>query len=167
MSVSKKSNIRSRWYRANEKPLESKGSESKTNEPVGEISISDKEKFKDDLILVKPISPKGDAHSGKQQSNEGKNRRKKYRPKNDTSNHTKGRETRHSNNSENEKSKPNSRKRTRSSHSKNRNPDKKNRDSKKQNTNQRNKSSKNRNAETDIKSKQSKLGKFISKIFGS
>ena len=98
MSVSKKSNIRSRWYRANEKPLESKGSESKTNEPVGEISISDKEKFKDDLILVKPISPKGDAHSGKQQSNEGKNRRKKYRPKNDTSNHTKGREARHSKN---------------------------------------------------------------------
>ena len=45
-----KINIRSRWYRANEKPLESKGSESKTNEPVGEISISDKEKFKDDLI---------------------------------------------------------------------------------------------------------------------
>ena len=167
MYVSKKSNIRSRWYRSNEKPLESKDSQSKPNEPMGEISITENEKFIDDLTLVKPISSRGNSHTRKQQSKEAKNRIKKNRHRNDTPNKTKVRETMHSKNSEDEKSKPNSRKRKSSTQSKNRNPNQKNRVSKGQNSNSRNKISKNRNSEPNIKPKKSKLGEFISKIFGN
>ena len=167
MSVSKKSNIRSRWYRSNEKPLESNDSQSKPNEPMGEISITENEKFIDDLTLVKPISSRGDAHTRKQQSKEAKNRRKKNRHRNDTPNNTKDRETIHSKNSENEKPKSNSRKRKRSTQSKNRNPNQNNRVSKGQKSNSKKKISKNRSPGPDIKPKQSKLGKFISKIFGN
>ena len=53
MSITKKSNIRSRWYRANEKPLES-GTNPQINEPKGEISISEDEKLVDDLSSAKP-----------------------------------------------------------------------------------------------------------------
>ena len=53
MSITNKSNIRSRWYRANEKPLES-GTNPQVNEPKGEISISENEKLVDDLSSVKP-----------------------------------------------------------------------------------------------------------------
>ena len=45
-----KSKIRSRWYRANEKPLESQGAGTAPNQnPIGEISIGSKEALKDDL----------------------------------------------------------------------------------------------------------------------
>jgi len=45
-----KSKIRSRWYRANEKPLESRSSGSATNQsPFGEVLITSREALKDDL----------------------------------------------------------------------------------------------------------------------
>ena len=57
MPISKKSNIRSRWYRPNEKPLES-GTTPQLNEPKGEILISYNEKLIDDLSSAKPNPPK-------------------------------------------------------------------------------------------------------------
>ena len=103
--------------------------------------------------------------TGKQQSNEGKNRRKKYRlktilriiPKVEKPDIRNIRRTKNQNLI---------RGKEQGVHIENRNPDKKNRDSKKQNTNQRNKSSKNQNAEPDIKSKQSKF-KNSFKNFGN
>jgi len=45
-----KSKIRSRWYRANEKPLESQGAGTAPNQnPIGEIAIGSKQALKDDL----------------------------------------------------------------------------------------------------------------------
>ena len=45
-----KSRIRSRWYRANEKPLESQNSSSIVSQtPIGEVSLSSDEFLKDDL----------------------------------------------------------------------------------------------------------------------
>jgi len=45
-----KSRIRSRWYRANEKPLESQNSSSMASQtPIGEVSLSSDELLKDDL----------------------------------------------------------------------------------------------------------------------
>ena len=45
-----KSRIRSRWYRANEKPLESQNSSSVVSQrPFGEVSLSSDELLKDDL----------------------------------------------------------------------------------------------------------------------
>ena len=45
-----KSRIRSRWYRANEKPLESQNSSSMVSQtPIGEVSLSSDELLKDDL----------------------------------------------------------------------------------------------------------------------
>jgi len=45
-----KSRIRSRWYRANEKPLESQNSSSMVSQtPIGEVSLSSDEFLKDDL----------------------------------------------------------------------------------------------------------------------
>ena len=43
-----KSKLRSRWYRSNEKPLESNKNSQKVNEPFGEISNTDTN-LKDDL----------------------------------------------------------------------------------------------------------------------
>ena len=48
-----KSRLRSRWYRPNEKPLETSSGGSKNQEPFGEISATD-EKLVDDLTNAKP-----------------------------------------------------------------------------------------------------------------
>ena len=53
MPITSKSNIRSRWYRPNEKPLKSEGVP-QLNEPKGEILINKNDKLIDDLSSVKP-----------------------------------------------------------------------------------------------------------------
>ena len=53
MPITSKSNIRSRWYRPNEKPLKSQGVP-QLNEPKGEILINKNDKLIDDLSSVKP-----------------------------------------------------------------------------------------------------------------
>ena len=93
MSITKKSNIRSRWYRANEKPLES-GTNPQINEPKGEISISEDEKLVDDLSSAKPPPAKqqGEKRTHNQQrknrnrnNNERKHRRDKDSQRNENS----------------------------------------------------------------------------------
>ena len=53
MPITSKSNIRSRWYRPNEKPLKSEGVP-QLNEPKGEILINKNDKLIDDLSSVNP-----------------------------------------------------------------------------------------------------------------
>ena len=53
MPITSKSNIRSRWYRPNEKPLKSEGVP-QLNEPKGEILINKNDKLIDDLSSVPP-----------------------------------------------------------------------------------------------------------------
>ena len=47
-----KSRLRSRWYRPNEKPLESPSENQKSTEPFGELQSSDS-KLVDDLSKIK------------------------------------------------------------------------------------------------------------------
>ena len=54
MPSSRKSNIRSRWYRPNEKPLDSGSNPQKNAEPIGEISSTNNLEFIDDLSNVRP-----------------------------------------------------------------------------------------------------------------
>jgi DNA repair exonuclease SbcCD nuclease subunit len=51
-----KSRIRSRWYRANEKPLESSQETSTQQAPFGEIDLSQQDSLKDDLSNAKPLA---------------------------------------------------------------------------------------------------------------
>lgn len=70
-----KSRLRSRWYRPNEKPLETSSVGSKNQEPFGEISATD-EKLVDDLTHAKPP----------QQSERGKGPRRKNKTSHDNNN---------------------------------------------------------------------------------
>ena len=54
MPITQKSNIRSRWYRPNEKPLESNTTSKVDAEPFGEISHSQGTILTDDLSSAKP-----------------------------------------------------------------------------------------------------------------
>ena len=49
-----KSKIRSRWYRSNEKPLESNSSTPSTQAPFGEINLSEDQILSDDLSNASP-----------------------------------------------------------------------------------------------------------------
>ena len=68
MPSSRKSNIRSRWYRSNEKPLESGSNSQKNADPIGEISSTKNSEFIDDLSNARP--PKAPK---KRQQNKNKN----------------------------------------------------------------------------------------------
>ena len=74
MPSSRKSNIRSRWYRPNEKPLDSGSNPQKNAEPIGEISSTNNLEFIDDLSNVRP--PKA---PNKRPQNRNKNSFKKDR----------------------------------------------------------------------------------------
>ena len=54
MPSSRKSNIRSRWYRPNEKPLDYGSNPQKNAEPIGEISSTENLEFIDDLSNARP-----------------------------------------------------------------------------------------------------------------
>ena len=65
-----KSRIRSRWYRANEKPLESQNSSPVVSQtPIGEVSISSEELLKDDLNDEVAKKASQNRSSKQQQSN--------------------------------------------------------------------------------------------------
>ena len=157
-----KSRIRSRWYRSNEKPLESSPSESSTSSPLGEISLSEETPFKDDLSGAKPKSnhdagnshrkrngdnrkphqenrdrrkKRGQANRREDKDNRGKHRSRKSHPKNQTKN---GNRKDHSSNEGSNSPRPRNRKYA---------PTKSDKASEEQKT-------------------QSKVGKFISKLFG-
>ena len=72
-----KSRIRSRWYRANERPLEGVSSPPAT--PMGEISLSPEEPIKDDLSDAKP--PSGGGGRGRDRGNHDGDRQGRGRGK--------------------------------------------------------------------------------------
>ena len=88
MPITKKSNIRSRWYRPNEKPLES-SKQVENIQPLGEISTDGNSKLVDDLSAIKPYSVESkvgrkNRSSGKTPSRKNKgeyNKKVKSRPK--------------------------------------------------------------------------------------
>ena len=163
MPISKKSNIRSRWYRPNEKPLES-GTTPQLNEPKGEILISDKEKLIDDLSSAKPNPPK----------NTDKKRNSNHRNKNRDNNspeERKPRENRGGREKDSSKRKHSRSKNHRKRNSQNRNSRNNPENSKISQGEKTSPSQKQKTGTTKDKSKsketKSKLSSFISKLFGS
>ena len=163
MPISKKSNIRSRWYRPNEKPLES-GTTPQLNEPKGEILISDNEKLIDDLSSAKPNPPK----------NTDKKRNSNHRNKNRDNNspeERKPRENRGGREKDSSKRKHSRSKNHRKRNSQNRNSRNNPENSKISQGEKTSPSPKQKTGRTKDKSKsketKSKLGSFISKLFGS
>jgi hypothetical protein len=164
-----KSKIRSRWYRANEKPLESQGAgTSPSQNPIGEISIGSKEALKDDLNdesarKASSQRPVRNIEGGQDRKNSRHDRKPRRRPgdKSDRNfKNNKGREHRNNESkdslSENKKAhhKPNHT--SPKSHSKN---------SKARRPVDSNKPAK-QNTKPDKKPK-SGVSKFLSKLFGS
>ena len=154
MPISKKSNIRSRWYRPNEKPLES-GTTPQLNEPKGEILISDNEKLIDDLSSAKPNPPK---NTDKKRDNNSPEERKP-------------RENRGGREKDSSKRKHSRSKNHRKRNSPNRNSRNNPENSKNSQGEKTSPSQKQKTGRTKDKSKsketKSKLGSFISKLFGS
>ena len=76
MPITSKSNIRSRWYRPNEKPLKSEGVP-QLNEPKGEILINENDKLIDDLSSATPqLQAKRRKNSKSSKKNKDNNRSK-------------------------------------------------------------------------------------------
>ena len=92
MPTTKKSSIRSRWYRPNEKPLEL-SNQIENDQPFGAILIRQNSKFIDDLSAIKPSPVQNKVEgrtgsSGKDPSknkNRERNQKRKSRPRNDES----------------------------------------------------------------------------------
>lgn len=167
-----KSRIRSRWYRANEKPLESSQETSTQQAPFGEIDLSQQDSIKDDLSNVKPLA---DSDRKRGYNSHRKNHDRAPRPNRDNRNR---RQDNHKDKqakeqgSKGERQNQTHRKR-RSKHKKDhRNEDGKNysgQTKRRKNPNkdqQRNPKSKNLHAKDKPTEPKSGLGKFISKIFG-
>jgi hypothetical protein len=74
-----KSRLRSRWYRPNEKPLESPSENKKSTEPFGEIQSTDS-KLVDDLSKVQ-APPKRETRNYSNNNDNSNNRGNKSRPK--------------------------------------------------------------------------------------
>ena len=171
-----KSRLRSRWYRANEKPLEKSSTKSQNQEPFGEI-ISTDEKLVDDLSNAKPSQHMGNENRSPKrerpdQRNSPRDRSENHRSqKSRTPNHrqtkrqedqrgaspdvstAKGENKNKENNSERESySKKNKPRRRKQNHSKNR-------------TNEKRKKT-NFNQDKGKAPKRSALGSFLSKLFG-
>ncbi len=159
-----KSKLRSRWYRANEKPLESSSDQKKESSPFGELQ-NPKDGLVDDLSKVchqkgSQKSEKSALHSGKGKSSHGKRKRQisKSNPKQNPNRHKANR----NNSTKKNKGKDG---KTQSNHPDNissKSPKGKNRNNKKSKNSKDNKDS----SKKDPTSKKSGLGGFISKIFG-
>jgi hypothetical protein len=163
MPITKKSNIRSRWYRPNEKPLET-GGKSTNDEPFGELSISGNEKLTDDLSSIKAPPPRkkdeipsrsSDNHHNKNNRNRTQNG--KSRPR-DNESENKDRNKRH-------RSRPKSNHKRKSSERDNK--DSQNRDRNKHKTQSKSRQSSKTAEPKSKKVNKSKLSTFISKIFGN
>jgi hypothetical protein len=164
MPITKKSNIRSRWYRPNEKPLET-GSKSTNDEPFGELSISGNEKLTDDLSGIKAPPPRkreekqsrGSDNTHHNRNNRSRSQNGKSRPRDDES-ENKNRNKRH-------RSRPKSNHKRRSTDRDSK--DSQNRDRSKHKTQSKGRPSSKPTETKSQKANKSKLSSFISKIFGS
>lgn len=168
-----KSRLRSRWYRPNEKPLETSSGSSKNQEPFGEISATD-EKRVDDLTHAKPPqqSERGkdprrrdktshENHNERQRSRKPRNHNRDSRKKDGEKDHresTKQKDGSFAERESNERS---------NSNPKNRKP--RRRKNKKRNEQQGNEKRNVPNLKKDKakEAKKSGISGFISKLFGS
>ena len=171
-----KSRIRSRWHRANEKPLEAQTSTTANSAPMGEFVPSKDLPLVDDLSNAKPpaSSPKKD--EGKQRF-DSRNRRSSGDKLKGQRNHHRGRnrdsESGEKQDSQNRKNHKRRNPRSRNGdHKGSRNQDEKNgqrsKDHSKKNVHGRSsQNNRNRKASDKQPEKKSGLGAFISKIFGN
>lgn len=164
-----KSRLRSRWYRPNEKPLETSSGGSKNQEPFGEISATD-EKLVDDLTNAKPpqqsVRGKGPRRRDKTSHENNNERQRSRKPRNhnrdsrekDQRDSTKQKDGSFSERESNERN---------NSNPKNRKP--RRRKNKKRNEQQGNekKSAPNLREDKTKEAKKSGISGFISKLFGS
>ena len=164
MPTTKKSSIRSRWYRPNEKPLES-SNQIENDQPFGEILIRQNSKFIDDLSAIKPSPVQNKVggrtgSSGKAPSknkNRERNQKRKSRPRNDES------ENRDTNIKRRPRPKSNHKRNSQNRESEG--PKSKERNKKK--IYSKNQSQKKQDEKTSTKSDSSKLSYFIAKFFGN
>ena len=171
-----KSRIRSRWHRANEKPLEAQTSSIKNSAPIGEFVPSKDLPLVDDLSNVKPPEPSSQNEGGKERF-DSKNRRdsgdKSRRHRNNNRRRKRDSESGERPDSQNRKNHKQRKPRSRNGDNKgNHNRDDKNgqrsKDYSKKNSNDRT-SKNNRKPKLSRKQpeKKSGIGSFISKIFGN
>lgn len=169
MSTSQKSNIRSRWYRANEKPLESGSSSKSSSEPIGEISINENEKLTDDLSGAKPPHASERENRQKRQPNRTNERRRGSSRPRSGANDLKDKDSRHSKDNKREDSRPHPKRKrqpkNREHHNTKRTENSKRKDNGK--PNERKKHAESKDKSISAKPAKSKLSSFISKIFGS
>jgi len=158
-----KSRLRSRWYRPNEKPLESPGGNNKNAEPFGEIQSKDS-KLVDDLSKVK-VPQSRETRNYSKNSDDTRGSSHKSRPKHQKK--TRDRNDKHSNNSENRN---NSKKDFSNKSHRSDDPNYKPRRRRKKSYSEdskRDRSPKNKNSQAEKKSpKKSGISGFLSKIFG-
>ena len=159
-----KSRLRSRWYRSNEKPLESPSENKKSTEPFGEIQ-STESKLVDDLSKIK-APPKRETRNYSNNNDNSNNRGKQSRP-----NHHKKPRERNDTNSNDSENRSNSRK----DFSSNKGPrsddqnykPRRRRKKSYPDDRKKSKSPKNRNTQVEKNSpKKSGISGFLSKIFG-
>lgn len=98
-----KSRIRSRWHRANEKPLEKDGSVSQSA-PIGEIDPSQLSSFTDDLSNFQPVENFSDRPKSPDHGNDRRRGRSRSSNRNQNANH-KDRKPRSNPDSQNERQK--------------------------------------------------------------
>ena len=163
MPITKKSNIRSRWYRPNEKPLET-GGKSTNDEPFGELSISGNEKLTDDLSSIKAPPPRKKEEIPSKGSDNKHNKNNRNRSQN-------GKSRPRDNESENKDKNKRHRSRAKSNHKRRSTErdsnDSQNRDRNKHKTQSKSRSRSKPTEQNSKKVNKSKLSSFISKIFGN
>jgi hypothetical protein len=158
-----KSRLRSRWYRPNEKPLESPSGNNQNAEPFGEIQCTDS-KLVDDLSKVKVPQTKETRNYSKK-TDDSKDRTYKSRPKHQKK--TRDRNDAHSNNSETRhKSKKDFSKKNHRSDDPNYKPRRRRKNTYSEDG-PKDRSPKNKSSQIEKKSsKKSGISSFLSKIFG-
>lgn len=162
MPITKKSNIRSRWYRPNEKPLET-GDKSTNVEPFGELLISGNEKLTDDLSSIKAPPSRKKEEIPSRGSNNHHNKNNRNRSHNGKS-RSRDNESENKNRNKRHRSRPKSNHKRRSTERDSK--DSQNRDRNKHKTQSKSRHSSKTTAQRSKKVNKSKLSSFISKIFG-
>ena len=168
-----KSNIRSRWYRSNEKPLESSQGSVAQQAPFGEINPSQEDSLKDDLSNATPSSisegKQGRNSFKKEHDRTSKPRRENRKKQNGSNRNHRSKEQENKGERQQDQSRrkhrPKPKKDHRTEEGKNQTSRSKHRPNSKKDQNRSSKK-KNLNEKPTQAEPKSGLGKFISKIFG-
>ena len=162
-----KSRIRSRWHRANEKPLENGSSSTPQTAPMGEISPSNSAILTDDLSQYKPsensshLRAQNDHREGRKNNrNDGRKRNDNRRPGDNRPRKDNRHEKEDKSSNRNDSQKSHKRK----SSKPRRNPSSKNRNG--ESSNSGSKSENRKKTSNHEKAKPSGLKGFLGKLFG-